>query len=522
MYYPQLRSTPGVGLFNDLIPNIQLSYELEQKIISQLDINTVLLCARLNKIPWHRRMMEEVKRRKNCVTIYTWPAAETSSERARGRLGHSALKTYSGSMDGKGVYVSFYPDDCHKNNRHPSCRKRISHFHSWNQESRNTATIVDLYGLDIEAINRAFQDMHDSNMNSKEDWSYIYNCSDLIFKLLIKGGLINRATFIFYGLKTIILVSFLGNLIIQGVIDSIFACYNEGTPLKYKLFIYLMLTFEKFTFTPNLSLRLMCVHLPNFLFGFISQFLYAREIYKKLIGITEIDKFRTIYLIRDSFLGGVTNVVFHELLKRLYGYFNIDDFKGTNFTSYLGSDIITDFFNTLYKIYGYEDKFEIILSNACEFSLENQNVFNVLKFILWLLILCVLISFPKLIYDKVNTPNYVLNNVKEYETHIKTPSMSALNFSNIFSRQHRNKLTENRNTSILSKFGIFAVKGSQSNQPFNGFTKTYINILIPIVILGLMVTLGIFVYYSLSENNNSESKLDIIEKLRNSKRLAFA
>lgn len=190
----QQNNQPTLGA--GLIPNSQLTEAVEQKIISYLALHDVIVCANVNNNPWRQMMIEEFKRRSGCVTVYTWPG-ETSSIAVTFRnwlfasyanLGHSALRTYSGGETGKGFYVSFYPGNCNVHARTPSCRKSISHFHTWNQENRDGAVAVDIYRVDVEAINQAFQTMHDGNMDAVRQWSTQHNCSDVVLALLEAGG----------------------------------------------------------------------------------------------------------------------------------------------------------------------------------------------------------------------------------------------------------------------------------------------------------------------------------------------
>jgi len=150
-----------------------------------------------------------------CVTIYTWPASENSSDRIQGMMGHSALRTYSGGSTGKGVYVSFYPGNCDRKPRVASCRKIMSHFHTWNQEmSKETidkATFTDLYGLDINLINQDFQELHNDEMNSHKPWSNRYNCSDVVLSLLGSGELFKKVDCRPYGWKSIFLASLIAS-----------------------------------------------------------------------------------------------------------------------------------------------------------------------------------------------------------------------------------------------------------------------------------------------------------------------
>jgi len=130
------------------------------------------------------------------VTIYTWPKGASSIGVTFGAsiphydLGHSALKTWSGGKNGSGVYVSFYPGHINKKNKgDSSCEKDRSHFHGWYQEqgSLPMATRTDLYGLDVEAINRAFESMCDDQMYAVRQWNHKYNCADVVLALLRTG-----------------------------------------------------------------------------------------------------------------------------------------------------------------------------------------------------------------------------------------------------------------------------------------------------------------------------------------------
>lgn len=178
------------------------SRQVGQKILPTLTLKELACFSQLSKMPWSSRLRGEVKRRKQGVTIYTWLGDEIPSESyrqdgsgKRARLGHSALQTYGNSLGEAGIYVSFYPGECYRNH-HFTCKKSISHFHRWNEEMneevKKMAIVVDLYGLDIDAIHIAFHELHDNQMNSKKGWSPYYNCSDIVLLLLKKGKLFDK------------------------------------------------------------------------------------------------------------------------------------------------------------------------------------------------------------------------------------------------------------------------------------------------------------------------------------------
>lgn len=185
----------------DLTKVLHSTKQLERKILSYWEMNDLVHHATINKL-WNGKITNEIKRRKNCVTVYTWFSnkipVESYSDNGIGvriRGGHSALRTYGNSSGEEGIYVSFYGGDCHTAKR-KACRKTTSHFHSWGEEmdkaTRESAQAVDIYGLDVDAIHQAFHELHDEEMNSEKDWGPLYNCSDVVFLLLKKGDIENN------------------------------------------------------------------------------------------------------------------------------------------------------------------------------------------------------------------------------------------------------------------------------------------------------------------------------------------
>jgi hypothetical protein len=204
----------GVGLFKEASEHsFYLSRRAEKNILFYLTIPELILYAGVSQV-WKKETIGEIKRRKQCVTIYTWPAGKLPIESywhegsgIRGTSGHSALRTYGNSNFEEGIYVSFYPGKCDTNNSVPSCKKSVSHFHTWDQEASKemleTIPGHDLLGLDVDAIHIAFHDLHDGSMNSKKEWSPRYNCSDVALLLLGKGGLFEKVHYAPFGWKTI-------------------------------------------------------------------------------------------------------------------------------------------------------------------------------------------------------------------------------------------------------------------------------------------------------------------------------
>lgn len=221
------KNLPGEGLFSDAFPHSPLTADIEKRIISYLAIQDIINCMTLNKHPWECLMEEEFKRRKNCVTVYTWPSAEDSKRQTSGSLGHSALKTYGGNENNKGIYISFYPGDCN-GQRHINCHKKNSHFHPSaydNQDKENKLSsakkIIDIYGLDVNAIHEFFSKMHDGQMNSKTEWGYSYNCSDVVLKLLMAGGVAHYLDLRQYGVISKTLLFFLGSEVANDLIYTL-------------------------------------------------------------------------------------------------------------------------------------------------------------------------------------------------------------------------------------------------------------------------------------------------------------
>jgi len=219
----------GDGLFKSVISPENFKKICETKIISYLDIHDLITCALVNKNPWFLRFRHEIRRRKNCVTIYTWGTNRNSTSAinlqgnallSQFQLGHSALKTYTGSKDDKGVYVSFYPGNCNTRNNHSSCIKSVAHFHTFYQDDMNEVTTIDLFGLDVEKLNKAFGLLHDPQMDSVKPWSTRYNCSDVVLYLLKEAGLFEKVNYNPFNWMSGFLVSYMTSRFFRALLDG--------------------------------------------------------------------------------------------------------------------------------------------------------------------------------------------------------------------------------------------------------------------------------------------------------------
>ena len=166
------------------------------------------------------------------VTILTWPAF-TSIRHSALSEGHSALRTYRGGPENKGIYASFWPGDnqwalsCAKQNKNNKedtslCHQNVSHFHTADDDDlayRNfpevKPNVVDLTGLDIKIINQAFIQKKENS----PQWSPQYNCSDLVLELLEKGGLYQKINIRRYGWKTVMALGIFSGFVLLDLID---------------------------------------------------------------------------------------------------------------------------------------------------------------------------------------------------------------------------------------------------------------------------------------------------------------
>ena len=124
------------------------------------------------------------------VTVLTWPSSyhfDKSTRHSALSEGHSALRTYRGGPNGKGVYVSFWPGEnklvlsCGQKNLEnkddPSlCHQNISHFHSPDDDDlayRNypniTSKAIELEGLNVEIINKLLLKKKNKNYNGQRN-----------------------------------------------------------------------------------------------------------------------------------------------------------------------------------------------------------------------------------------------------------------------------------------------------------------------------------------------------------------
>jgi len=127
--------------------------------------------------PARRRI---VKSDENRVSIYIWTEG----------LGHAALRTYRGFDDeDEGIYVSWYEHNVNKDDRDDDDNIKELAKHDYTQ--------IDLYSLDVDAINAEFKKFQDSGGRWSSFGGSIFtgkntqNCSGLCFRLLEAGGIKN-------------------------------------------------------------------------------------------------------------------------------------------------------------------------------------------------------------------------------------------------------------------------------------------------------------------------------------------
>ena len=226
------RQTPlSRAAMGNLIPASQITqfvkYEylaglldiMDQLILSYLDLHTILNFSQVSKNLWHPEhiihpsVLKELQHRNRhrCVTVYTRKEGASSvGINSDLDLGHSALRTWSGGENGTGIYVSFYPGHTRKKGSvDQKCKQSVAHFHTLKQESIDGIEKIDLYGLDVEAINQAFKLLHDENMTSRKPWSTRFNCSDLVLELLETGGIHKKISLRRYDEASIIILGIL-------------------------------------------------------------------------------------------------------------------------------------------------------------------------------------------------------------------------------------------------------------------------------------------------------------------------
>ena len=153
--------------------------------------------------------------RKDRVTVYYWKP----NNKLQGSVGHMAIQTHRGGklkehkFDGEdGYYISFYPK--HTMDRKPWAEHNIfyaeegrfveSKERDYREHKRHVNDsgepdeVVELYDLDIDAINEAYEKIHEQSQHEgkRPNWS-LWNrngksCSGLCSELLYQGGIIKR------------------------------------------------------------------------------------------------------------------------------------------------------------------------------------------------------------------------------------------------------------------------------------------------------------------------------------------
>ena len=384
----------------------------------------------------------------NRAAVYTWPASTTSSARAQGQMGHSALRTYNGGSDSDGVYVSFYPGDCNTQNRHPMCKKSKPHFHSWNHDDRNVAEKIDLDGLDVSAISTAFEKMHDGNMNSIKPWSPQYNCSDVVLKLLEIGGIDP-----YIGLRR---YDFLNKSLLGGLIGNFAILFLNELYLKFSNEIisnYTRNCIATKTYNPNAG-EIMKV----FDHGLIvhTQILKMFDFSDRLLYLINIRKSILSYNIANGIMGSIFTSMFSylfflrisrktELSYKTRSKFALIDSIKTALTSFAASMLISTT-STILSYLSYRKSYADPASTFSRYiSISTKLFYGYLtpKFLLKItndfkklymlelfgfVGLISVLSFPKYFYDTTTTPEYlnkIIENNKTQSHTQKEPSTKS-------------------------------------------------------------------------------------------------
>jgi len=139
-----------------------------------------------------------IRKQRNKVTIRVWKARNRLSLKrvpGKSKTGHVSLETYTGGLTGSGIYASFYPlqegAGFLDSTRNPYQRPLKEDL------KKKPDVEVDLYSLDVPAINKAYQafvnagskwDTWASSAHSKDGTS---NCVALTNYLLKQGGVEN-------------------------------------------------------------------------------------------------------------------------------------------------------------------------------------------------------------------------------------------------------------------------------------------------------------------------------------------
>jgi hypothetical protein len=499
----------GVGLFEIFPQPINLSEQIEDAIISYLDISHLAQAGFVNKNPWFLRISVEIKRRKNCVTIYTWNAGQISSHivfrgnglATQGRMGHSALKTYVGGKNNKGIYISFYPGECHRANHHLNsiaCKKSISHFHDIHADNMENVKKIDLYGLNIDELLKAFKILHDENMNSCKAWGTRYNCSDVVLHLLNKAGLFEIVNYNPLNGISGILVSYAAGRFFHAVSNEIYLFIKLRRLYYSGEFFNIFGNYDEETseliFADLLSRSTISIGVFEYIFGGVSSRL-SLDIMIKYFRFYKLFAFFLINMTEGaSLLPGTTSIMYimtNYILNSKYHFKGLGDIGKTNALRAMQFTLLYPFIKGIsvevLSYFGLQSINELIRRFEANTYLTGMTYYSeyagsmdryYVPFVIGLFKYGVILAYPALLlfgvlfsgkyyYDTTTTPQHVFNISKNAQ-----PKLIALCFPNrprkngyqnnlwLTVKNTAKKAYENKGACVgglLAGVGIFAV-----------------------------------------------------------------
>lgn len=123
---------------------------------------------------------------KNKVTIRIWLPLSTLD------TGHASLQTYYRGVENKGIYVSIWPESAIKASEIFKPKKAVCHTFEddLSAERRKPEVTIDLFSLDVNAINKAYTeaDLDSWVLVRTNSGNQQQNCSGLVMYLLSIGG----------------------------------------------------------------------------------------------------------------------------------------------------------------------------------------------------------------------------------------------------------------------------------------------------------------------------------------------
>ena len=135
------------------------------------------------------------KNDENRVTIHIWKMNSSTAFFKKQEIGHVSLQTYTGGPEDKGIYASLYPATASAVTDREGVEPRFNSYGDDHGNGRLPEHSIDLYSLDVAAINSFYWRLKNSGLKYAPIASTFladaktHTCATFVRALLLKGNI---------------------------------------------------------------------------------------------------------------------------------------------------------------------------------------------------------------------------------------------------------------------------------------------------------------------------------------------